>query len=105
MILEQTHTVRVSCCRLVTSNESSKRGPTVQLCLLPTEHMAVLVDATEAKEMEEMFVLLSLSHTHTQTLFFSLPPSYHNRFPGGISRTDLAQPAYIDNIQAKVRLT
>ena len=53
MIVEQTHTVRVSCCRLVTSNASSICGPTAQLCLLPTEHVAVLVDTTEVEEMEE----------------------------------------------------
>ena len=65
VLLEQTHTVRVSCCRLVTSSASSKGGSTLQLCFLPTEHMAVLVDAIEAREMEDRYA-------HSLSLF---PPS------------------------------
>ena len=82
MILEQTHTVRVSCCRLVTSNASSKCGPTVQLCLLPTEHMAVVVDATEAEEMQERYMCIChklfwfdlFSSTLSLSLSLSLSP-------------------------------
>ena len=67
--------MRISCCRLVTSSVSSKRGPTVQLCLLPTEHVAVLVDATEAKEMEDRY---SLSFSLSLSLSLSLFDTIHN---------------------------